>query len=280
MRVHSRRDGFGHGRGLLVAVIAALVVGGGTTASWAAPGLGMTMTADRASVDAGDTIGFGLTITNAGASTTRNVTVSDALPTDAGTTWSIDSQSGSACSISNSSMACHLAAMPSGTAYSVHVVSPTTPETARSTPVENVASATSSKGGSATATASVEVTARPRVGTRTAGRATVTTANPRYEPNNPSCTPWFTSCWHWPVPVKYTVTFAATVLAEDGQVVGEGTVTFSASGLGCTGAVRDGVATCDSTGVSSPDPAVAAGTGSTSAAYSGSAAFAPSSSTL
>src|SRR6185369_8694959 len=50
--------------------------------------------ADAASVDAGDTIGFTITVTNPGPGAAKGVTLSDVLPTDAGTSWTVDGGTG------------------------------------------------------------------------------------------------------------------------------------------------------------------------------------------
>src|SRR5439155_19106494 len=51
---------------------------------------GITKVADHTQVNAGDPIGFVITVTNTGAGTAKNVTVTDPLPTNAGLSWSID----------------------------------------------------------------------------------------------------------------------------------------------------------------------------------------------
>ena len=53
------------------------------------PSLTVTKTADATSVNAGQQIGFGVTVTNNGAGTATNVTLSDPLPGGDGIDWSI-----------------------------------------------------------------------------------------------------------------------------------------------------------------------------------------------
>jgi uncharacterized repeat protein (TIGR01451 family) len=58
------------------------------------PDLSITKTADHASVNAGEDIGFTITVSNsddAGTGTAKNVTLDDPLPTGTATAWSIDS---------------------------------------------------------------------------------------------------------------------------------------------------------------------------------------------
>ena len=57
-----------------------------------APDIHIVKTADATQVNAGDQIGFTLTVSNAGAGDAYGVTVSDPLPTNAGLAWTIDSQ--------------------------------------------------------------------------------------------------------------------------------------------------------------------------------------------
>src|SRR2546429_621260 len=58
-----------------------------------APDLSVVKTADHQAVNAGDVIGFTITVSNAGPGTAKGVTLDDPLPagSGAGLTWSIDS---------------------------------------------------------------------------------------------------------------------------------------------------------------------------------------------
>src|SRR5436189_220728 len=116
--------------------------------------------ADNASVSAGDAIGFTVTVTNNGTGIARNVALNDALPTDAGTSWSIDGgtyATYTTCAIAGGTLSCGPSDLAGGASYTVHVSSPTTAATADSSPVDNTANVTTTNDGSDTASASVEV---------------------------------------------------------------------------------------------------------------------------
>src|SRR5215212_8156339 len=89
----------------------------------------VTKEADDASVNAGEQIGFTVTITNSGDNTALGVELSDALPGGAGVDWSIQSQSGGF-SISGSPQSESLEFGPTsfaaGESATVHIVSSTT----------------------------------------------------------------------------------------------------------------------------------------------------------
>lgn len=91
------------------------------------PNLGILKTAKPAGpVSAGDNIGFEIVISNTGAGAATNVGITDPLPSVGGT-WTISSQTASACSISSGTLTCtgiNLAAT-TGT-YTVDVTSATT----------------------------------------------------------------------------------------------------------------------------------------------------------
>jgi uncharacterized repeat protein (TIGR01451 family) len=236
----------------------------GAAPSEAASGIAISKTADQEAVLAGDAIGFTVTVTNPGSGTIRDVNVSDPLPSDSGTSWSIDSQSGAACSILSGSMSCWMASLAAGGRYSVHLASPTTAATADASPVDNTASVTGSRTGSkgssvfysASASASIQV----RVATSIVAAPTV--ATPIVGCGLP---PFGELCWN----AHYT----ATVVAENGEVINEGTVTFE-PGLDdndqCVVPVWEGLATCTVGPIWSPPPVP-------TATYSGSARYAPSS---
>ena len=93
------------------------------------PSLSVTKTADAATVDAGDPLGFMVTVANGGPGTAKGVTLSDPLP--AGTTaagWSIASGP-AGCSIAGAvgsqTLDCSAVDLASGGSYSVHVVAAT-----------------------------------------------------------------------------------------------------------------------------------------------------------
>lgn len=96
------------------------------------PDVSVTKTADHATVNAGDPMGFTVTVSNSGAAgtgTATNVAVSDPLPAGSGVDWSIDQQDGTACSISGTvggqTLSCTIASLASGTHYTVHIASAT-----------------------------------------------------------------------------------------------------------------------------------------------------------
>ena len=85
----------------------------------------ITKTADDPVVDAGDQVGFTVTVTNTGDGSAFNVTVSDVLPAIAGLSWSIESQTGG-WSIDGGTLEFGPATLGSGASTSVHIVSGTT----------------------------------------------------------------------------------------------------------------------------------------------------------
>ena len=123
----------------------------------------ITKVADAPSVYAGNPIGFTITVNSEGPATALNVQVADTLPTDAGTSWSIDGGSGAAdCSISAGVLSCDFGDMAAFSSLDVHITSPTTLETAKVSPVVNTATVTSDNAGSGESTDQVEVIC-PRV---------------------------------------------------------------------------------------------------------------------
>src|SRR5438093_289036 len=105
------------------------------------------MTEEKTTVSDGDQIGFAITVTNSGAGTARNVTVSDPLPTDAGLSWSIDSSSFPAgAGIRGLSVTgVQTCALP--ISFTVHITSGTTSATAADSPVDNTANVTTTNDG-------------------------------------------------------------------------------------------------------------------------------------
>jgi uncharacterized repeat protein (TIGR01451 family) len=142
--------------------------------------------ADAASVSAGDQIGFTITVHNAGSGIARNVSVSDLLPTDAGTSWSIDLPNSSAgWSIAAGMLSYGPADLAAGGSVHVHIVSPTSSASCGS--VDNSASVSTTNDGSAQGSDSVgvdcpdiEVVKTPDAATINAGDAagfTITVTN-------------------------------------------------------------------------------------------------------
>jgi uncharacterized repeat protein (TIGR01451 family) len=127
-----------------------------------APQVTVTKTADAASVNAGDQIGFTVTIANAGSGVAHGVTLSDPLPggTPGPVTWSIDGSTGNPAAFSLSgaagSQTLSLAGQPidlaAGASLSVHITAQTS-ATACGT-YNNTASVTTTNDGNPTASAS------------------------------------------------------------------------------------------------------------------------------
>src|SRR5206468_4036921 len=106
----------------------------------AAPAIKILKTADAAQVNAGDSIGFTMTVYNTGSGDAYGVKLSDPLPVKAGLSWSVDSIGAGwagACSISAGTLNCGGLAgvtVPAGTtlvgsSFTVHVTSGTTAAT-------------------------------------------------------------------------------------------------------------------------------------------------------
>jgi uncharacterized repeat protein (TIGR01451 family) len=111
------------------------------------PSLNISKIADEQSVNAGDPIGYTITVTNSGQGAATNVVVTDTLPTNGGLSWSIDGGTGAQdCSITNGVLTCTFPSIAAGASVTVHLSSPTTSATCGT--VVNTASATSSNDGS------------------------------------------------------------------------------------------------------------------------------------
>jgi uncharacterized repeat protein (TIGR01451 family) len=122
------------------------------------PGIDILKVADEPSVYWGTTIGFTITVTSTGTATATNVQVSDPLPTDAGTSWSIDGGTGAGdCSISLGNLTCDFGDMAAGAFFTVHISSPTTKNTVADSPVVNTAYVTTDDAGTDESTDDVEV---------------------------------------------------------------------------------------------------------------------------
>ena len=120
----------------------------------AAPGqLAIFKTPDASSVNAGDQIGYTIKVVN--QSTRReNAVISDTLPTNAGTSWTISPVNPS-CAISSGTLGCVVRGLPSGSVFSVHIVSPTT--TATCGTVTNTATVNWAGGSATSAPATITV---------------------------------------------------------------------------------------------------------------------------
>src|SRR5439155_49580 len=108
----------------------------------------ITKEADASSVNAGEQIGYVITVSNNGAGVAHNVTVTDTLPTNAGLSWSIDAGgSSSGWSISAGVLSFGPADLAAGASTHVHFIS--SPSTALFRSVNNSASVTTANDGSA-----------------------------------------------------------------------------------------------------------------------------------
>jgi uncharacterized repeat protein (TIGR01451 family) len=129
-------------------------------------------TADAAQVNAGDEIGFTLTVYNDGGGDAYGVSLSDVLPTNAGLSWQIASQGagwGGSCAITAGTLTCGPVTVPAGTtlagsSYTVHITSTTTADTGGECPdgsgvVDNTGSVTTTNDGSDESNASTCVAA-------------------------------------------------------------------------------------------------------------------------
>ena len=91
--------------------------------------IAIVKTADDPEVEAGDTIGFLVTITNNGAATATGVVVNDPLPADPGLDWTLDDNAGGLCSLAAGTVTCG----PTDLA-SVRASASTSPARPRTTP--------------------------------------------------------------------------------------------------------------------------------------------------
>lgn len=134
-------------------------------------------TADAAWVNAGDSIGFTITVTNAGSGNAYGVSVSDPLPAAPGVSWSIDGGTAAAsCSIAAGTLGCALGTVSAGASRTVHVTSATTAQSCGR--LDNTASVTTTNDGQASASASTEVRCAAIDIDKTADAGTVSAGDP------------------------------------------------------------------------------------------------------
>ena len=120
----------------------------------------ITKVADAASVSAGDDIGFTITVKSTGPGAAKGVVMTDVLPTDPGTSWTIDGGTGAGtCSTDAGTITCAFGDMANGASYTVHLSSPTTKATIATSPVSNTADVTTTNDGSDSDTDQVVVLA-------------------------------------------------------------------------------------------------------------------------
>ena len=157
----------------------------------AAPAIHIVKTADAAQVDAGDPIGFTLTVYNDGTGDAKGVTLSDTLPVKAGLSWSIAGQGtgwGGSCAIVAGVLSCGPVTVPAGTTqaastFTVHITSPTTAATGGVCPggsgvVNNTGNVTTTNAGSGQSSASTCVAAPAIHIVKTADAAQVDAGDP------------------------------------------------------------------------------------------------------
>jgi uncharacterized repeat protein (TIGR01451 family) len=154
------------------------------------PQLGIVKTADKSTVNAGDQIGFTVTLSNTGSGAATGVTLTDNLPTAPGVTWTLDTAgssipAGISCGISGTNpqvLSCGTSPSTTGTftlaagaSIKLHVTSPTTAATCASSPLHNTATFTSSNGGgNSSSTVTITVNCPNLSITKTADNASVT----------------------------------------------------------------------------------------------------------
>jgi uncharacterized repeat protein (TIGR01451 family) len=150
-------------------------------------------TADAPQVNAGEPIGFTLTVYNAGSGTAHGVTLSDTLPVKPGLSWKIAGAgagwgSPSSCGITADVLSCGPATVPGGTTqaastFTVHITSDTDASTGGMCPdgsgvVDNTGSVASTNGGSDQSTAKTCVAAPAIHIVKTADEAKVEVGEP------------------------------------------------------------------------------------------------------
>jgi uncharacterized repeat protein (TIGR01451 family) len=146
------------------------------------PGLSVFKTADNQLVDAGDPIGFKITVGNGNGGTATNVTLSDPLPQGTGEiVWAIDSQpAGNPCSLDSQTnpqtLSCSFGDLAANTSMSVHVTATTS--FTECTTYDNTATASADNADSVPASASIECRKPALSVTKTADQGTVTAGDP------------------------------------------------------------------------------------------------------
>jgi uncharacterized repeat protein (TIGR01451 family) len=146
------------------------------------PGLSVFKTADEQLVNAGDPIGFKITVGNGNGGTATNATLSDPLPQGTGEiVWSIDSQpAGDPCSLDSQAnpqtLSCSFGNLAANTSVSVHVTATTS--YTECTTYDNTATASADNADSVQASASIECRKPALSVTKTADAPTVSAGDP------------------------------------------------------------------------------------------------------
>src|SRR5207247_1424993 len=157
----------------------------------AAPAIQIIKTADAAQVNAGDPIGFTVTVFNTGTGDAKGVTLSDPLPANSGLSWQIASQGagwGGSCAIAFGTLTCGPVTVPFGTtqvgsSFTVHITSTTTAATGGVCPggsgvVNNTGNVTTTNDGSDQSSASTCVASPVIKIAKTADAAQVSAGDP------------------------------------------------------------------------------------------------------
>ena len=123
--------------------------------------LGITKTADADPINAGDTAGFVITVTNTGDGLAHGVDIDDALPAPSGT-WVIDTDGPDAttaadCAIVGDTLHCDQDDLAAGASVTVHVTSTTSSADCPTRTLNNTAFTTSTNDGSAQASDSITI---------------------------------------------------------------------------------------------------------------------------
>jgi uncharacterized repeat protein (TIGR01451 family) len=141
------------------------------------PGLHITKTADASTVSTGTSIGFTVTVSNAGPGTATSVTLNDPLPAGSGVVWTISpAYAGQGtCSITGSAptqaLVCSFGDMANPSSVTIHISSVTTAASAGAYP--NTATASSTNAPDVSASARIVVLAPDVTVTKTADASPV-----------------------------------------------------------------------------------------------------------
>lgn len=181
------------------------------------PALGITKTADAASVTAGAAVGFTVAVANTGAGPATGVTLSDPLPPAAGVSWAVSPAYAGpgTCTVTGAAptqtLACTIGDLAPGATASVHVSS----TTSSAATLSNTATAQAANASPVSASATVTVLA-PVTGTTGAADTTGTLAT--------------TTTTTTPTTVRATVATTVPTTAPATAVAGTGTISTVSTG--------------------------------------------------